>query len=208
MLTEVLDIREAITSIEENALRRLVELASHAELFVEIGTWKGHSASIIGEVAKRNGGHLYCVDHWKGNEGTKNTERLTGVYDTFKYNMRSLGLWDYITPLVMESMEAVSYFEDDSIDFLFIDADHRYTPFMNDLQAWYPKVKTGGIICGHDCEMVFSISTPCKKQRVLERFEKDFDGSYHCGVIKGLFDYFKDDYHLAEGTRIWSKIKS
>lgn len=35
-------------------------------------------------------------------------------------------------------------------DFVYIDAKHDYRSVMNDLRAWYPKVKPGGIIAGHD----------------------------------------------------------
>lgn len=195
MVTETLDIKGAINSREETELSSLAERVSG--VFVEIGSWKGHSASIIGAVAKRTGGHLYCVDHWKED----------GIYNTFEHNLNTLGLRDYVTPIIMDSLTAVNKFADESIDFLFIDADHRYEPFVSDLKAWYPKVKKGGIICGHDCEMIYSSSSPFNKERVRWRLEMDFDGCHHCGVIKGLFDYFNDDYKLAEGTRIWSKIK-
>jgi predicted O-methyltransferase YrrM len=50
----------------------------------------------------------------------------------------------------MRTDEAYKLFEDESIDFLFIDADHSFEAVKKDLKLWYPKVKTGGIIAGHD----------------------------------------------------------
>lgn len=48
------------------------------------------------------------------------------------------------------SWEVADQFEDESVDFVFIDADHVYQSVRNDVLAWLPKVKPGGIIAGHD----------------------------------------------------------
>lgn len=41
-------------------------------------------------------------------------------------------------------------FKDASLDFIFIDGDHTYEGVMNDLTLWWPKLKVGGIMSGHD----------------------------------------------------------
>lgn len=40
--------------------------------------------------------------------------------------------------------------EDGSLDFVYLDANHKYDALCGDLVAWYPKVRPGGIISGHD----------------------------------------------------------
>jgi hypothetical protein len=57
---------------------------------------------------------------------------------------------DKIVFLEKSSIDAVKDFEDESLDFIFIDADHAYESVLNDLNAWYPKVKSGGLLAGHD----------------------------------------------------------
>ena len=69
------------------------------------------------------------------------------VYDTFKKNMRPLN--NYID-LKMSSIEAANMFKDNSVDFLFLDGDHRYNEVKKDIIAWLPKIKIGGIFSGHD----------------------------------------------------------
>ncbi len=49
-----------------------------------------------------------------------------------------------------KSKEAVKEFKDESLDFVYIDANHNYEFVKEDIELWYPKVKIGGIIGGHD----------------------------------------------------------
>jgi predicted O-methyltransferase YrrM len=60
---------------------------------------------------------------------------------------------DYYTAVRLTSVEAAATYEDSSLDFVFIDADHSYESVREDIIAWWPKVKAGGIISGHDYHM-------------------------------------------------------
>lgn len=199
-----LDIHEAIAPHEEQSLIGLANMIKNqGAIFVEVGIWKGHSASIVGTRVKELNARLYCIDHWKGNEGTSNVyeARDNDIYGIFEHNMRALELWDYITTLKTDSLSATLQFQDNSIDFLFLDADHRYDQFKWDLEAWTPKLKSGGVICGHDCEVRYS--TFAHREILNRNLDRDYDGKYHTGIIRGLFDYFADDYTLI--PRIWFK---
>lgn len=48
------------------------------------------------------------------------------------------------------SMDAVKEFGDETLDFVYIDANHDFVNVTNDIYEWSKKVKPGGIIAGHD----------------------------------------------------------
>tara|TARA_Y200000002_G_scaffold282911_1_gene236889 strand:+ start:2459 stop:3004 length:546 start_codon:yes stop_codon:yes gene_type:complete len=45
---------------------------------------------------------------------------------------------------------ATKFVEDASLDFAFIDAGHEYEDVKEDIINWYPKIKDGGFLLGHD----------------------------------------------------------
>ena len=50
----------------------------------------------------------------------------------------------------MTSVEAAPAITDDTLDFVFIDAQHTYEAVKEDIATWFPKVRPGGLITGHD----------------------------------------------------------
>lgn len=67
------------------------------------------------------------------------------------------------------SLQASKKFEDEELDFVYIDANHSYKSVLEDITAWYPKVKKGGVIGGHD----FSGKFPGVTKAVVEYAEKN-----------------------------------
>jgi predicted O-methyltransferase YrrM len=46
--------------------------------------------------------------------------------------------------------DAADSFDDASFDFIFVDGDHRTESVLRDIEAWRPKIRDGGLLCGHD----------------------------------------------------------
>jgi len=118
--------------------------------FVEVGAWKGKSAAFMCvEIANaKKKIDFVVVDTWEGSAEHKENPELFKLYDIFMDNMKPVE--QYFRPMRMASLEAAQMFDDNSIDFVFIDASHEYQDVVNDLHAWYPKIKIGGTLAGHD----------------------------------------------------------
>jgi len=71
--------------------------------------------------------------------------------------------------LTVTSFEASHLIEDDSLDFVYIDANHEYEFVKSDIKLWWPKVKKGGTMCGHDYGHP---SVPGVKKAVDEAFPR------------------------------------
>jgi len=52
--------------------------------------------------------------------------------------------------LVADSVRAAEYVDSESLDFVIIDADHRYEYVKKDVRHWHDKVRVGGLVSGHD----------------------------------------------------------
>jgi hypothetical protein len=61
----------------------------------------------------------------------------------------------YYKPLRMTSLEASLLYEDNSLDFVLLDAAHDRVNVSIDIKAWLPKVKSGGILAGDDYHPVW-----------------------------------------------------
>lgn len=70
----------------------------------------------------------------------------------------------------MSTDKAAKLIEDESLDFIFIDADHSEEAVRRDIENWSPKVQTGGAIIGHD------IDWPTVQDAVKANFDSHFTG--------------------------------
>lgn len=144
----------------ENLYSEMVQHFTDGSHFVEIGSWRGRSASFMAVEILNSGKQIKfdCIDTWSGSEEHLDQsspffipELLTDVnwlYCDFLKNV--IPVSDYITTIRKTSLEAVNSYDNRSLDFVFIDASHKYNDIKADILAWYPKVKKGGYLCGHD----------------------------------------------------------
>ncbi len=123
-------------------------------VFVEVGTYKGRSAAYMANEIKNSGKAIqfFAVDYFENPDIVVDlaVSSAPPSLELFIENMTKAGVVDYVTPFQMSSIEASTKFPDNSLDFVFIDANHWYDDVMSDLNHWYPKVKMGGVISGHD----------------------------------------------------------
>ena len=168
-------------------------------IIVDIGTNRGVTAALmLKNVADRNG-VVFTIDQYRGND----TDGYDGLRDPTRlveFFMAPENNTDKIILMVANSAKAARAFANESVDLVFVDGDHRYSHAIQDLEAWWPKVKPGGIICGDDFE---------KREYNEETIEQDFDlpACIHSGVIKAVLEMFPGAKH-EEGSSFWMQRKS
>lgn len=112
---------------------------------VEIGVQMGiNSDSILHEL---NMEMLYLIDPWeKYDNYDRNYDYDTSmslVVEKFIFKNNVSIIRDY-------SEKAYFQIEDNSLDFIYIDGNHDYEHVYQDIMLYYPKIKKGGVISGHD----------------------------------------------------------
>lgn len=142
----------------------------------EIGVYRGQFAATIMERWK--GKQLFLVDCWR--------QQAAGVYhDLHNYGD---GQWKEILADAAKrlekykdrvafrqglSVEIVQLFSHECLDFVYIDANHRYTAVLEDLHWWSRRVRKGGIIAGHDYLNRITPGVTIEVKRAVDEFFKD-----------------------------------
>jgi len=138
-------------------IRPMIEFIKNQELYqrkplvgVEVGVWYGDNA--LSMLQNLNIEKLYLVDPFKRHH----------IYSGRLFRQKRM---DMVRMLCMEklkdfsdktvfirkkSVSAVKDFSDDSLDFVYIDASHKYSDACKDIRVWKDKVKLLGVFGGHD----------------------------------------------------------
>ncbi len=132
----------------EDIYSEIVEKSNNGSHFVEIGSFFGCSTVYMAVEIINSGKYIKfdSIDNW----GFKwNLDgNIVDVYERYLENIKPVK--NIINVVKGKSVDMSKYYKDNSLDFVFIDADHTYTGVKDDVLNWYPKVKNDGIIAGHD----------------------------------------------------------
>lgn len=151
----------------KNAYERLFAAlpTDRPSVWVEVGIFHGCSLSWLGvEVVNRGlPVTIHAVDSFAGWPGVAQGPALRA---SFERNLAPVAaaLGDRWVVHPVPSVAAAQRFTDASVDLVWIDADHSYEAVRDDIAAWRPKVRAGGIIGGDD------IPFPGVAQAVREAF--------------------------------------
>jgi glycosyltransferase involved in cell wall biosynthesis len=116
----------------------------------EIGVYSGTLSGFI--YSRWLGKKLHLVDRWKETPGyddlaNQPQEEQDKLYELVKEMFEDC---EDVNIIRDESLNAVKQFEDGQLDWVYIDADHSYDAVKADIEAWFPKVRIGGLVSGDD----------------------------------------------------------
>ena len=116
------------------------------EVGAEIGVYKGE----FSEKFCKAGLTLYAIDPWRIYKDYGNPRGQARLDFQYEHTQRVLSPYPNAKIIRKTSMEAINDFEDESLDFVYIDGNHEFRYIAEDLYEWAKKVKKGGIVAGHD----------------------------------------------------------
>ena len=98
-------------------------------------------------------------------------KQMDEIYEEAKLKLKSYvddGQYEFIRKT---SMDALEDFEDESLDFVYIDANHELDFPFKDIEGWAKKIRPGGIIAGHDYVRIRVLNFTIKD--ALEKYTKE-----------------------------------
>lgn len=102
---------------------------------------------------------IICVDVWEHNQEfhdampKKRGRILNANWRKVRTVFKAQVLDPYpgrVWAIKNTSINASKIIDDNSLDWIFIDGNHAYEPFLKDIYAWWPKLRVGGLLCGDD----------------------------------------------------------
>jgi hypothetical protein len=149
-----------ITNKTTNAI--ISKLGYIPKFGIEVGSFIGSSAIILGNMVKSANGVLMCVDTWCGDINMWLMERFHStmnkedgnpkIYDYFILNIMNNNLTDTVIPLRVSSivgarmLKVLNY----EIDFVYVDSAHEAGETFMELMLYHDILKNKGIIFGDD----------------------------------------------------------
>lgn len=174
----------------------------------EVGVQRGHHARSILEQWP---GRLYCVDSWAPVPGYHTKESQDAIHAEAVGNLTQYQ--DRIHIMPMASVEAADYIAKSvqQLDFVYLDADHSYESVRADISAWWPIVRRGGVLAGHD----YVIDGTHENDRPFDVVPDGTPGAHLFGVRRAVNEFAaKEGLELSltasgtdEGWQSWLVVK-
>ena len=111
----------------------------------EIGVYRGQFTVALATCGLR----VYGIDAWTPYAGYKDFQGQEVFDAAYAHACRKTASFD-IQLIKKWSLEALDDFENESLDFVFIDGNHDFEHVVADTAGWARKVRKGGIVSGHD----------------------------------------------------------
>ena len=122
---------------------------------VEIGSFLGRSTHYLATAlynAGKENVKIYSVDTFEGSSEHATLKLPKDFSSTFKNNLEFFIQKGMVTVCQgrSDSEEILNQFKDESVDYIMVDGAHEYEPVMDDIQNWWSKLKTDGVMFGDD----------------------------------------------------------
>ena len=162
-------MRSHIKTLLHLCREHVIQHTSNNIIGAEIGVWQGElSETLLNELPELK--MLYMVDRWKPYEGSNMNQASIEDMQQAKEQALSRTRKHGHRRFVIQTDSARASKGLIMMDFVFIDADHRYEAVKRDLHAWWPAVRSGGLFSGHDYRNRHSKNSKIDVKKAVDEF--------------------------------------
>jgi len=130
--------------------REMVRSFGTGKVCAEIGVYQGDFSQKI--LNQSSPSELWLVDPWEVQSGDYDHDWLNKTLTPAMYQhvIKMFVHQPEVKIVRGYSKDMASTIPNDYFDWVYIDADHTWMGISTDVHAWWPKIKSGGWLCGHD----------------------------------------------------------
>lgn len=146
----------------------------------EIGCLRGTFSRTV--LSQWEGGEYYMIDPWQNQarDVYREGQPTAAEYEQMHRDALALAKEDSrVHVLKMLSAEAAGQFDNGQLDCAYIDGNHAYGNVLEDLDAYWPKVKIGGIIGGHDFRNKLDEGWFCEVEAAVMRWAQEHEKVFY-----------------------------
>ncbi len=179
---DVMHLRRPLASRQTQLIQWIRQL-ERPIVGAEVGVFRGNtSEALLSEFRDLS---LWMVDPWSTFDGESQFDRASQA--EFDSSMEAAMLWSEFAKnrryvLRQASPAAAERFSDGSLDFVFIDGNHLYENVVADITAWWPKVRRGGLMTGHDYAVYGDATGKWGVKRAVDEFVSAADRELTLGL--------------------------
>jgi len=162
---------------------------------VEVGVASGEYSKVIMDTNPNI--KMWGVDPYTKYEGYKDYQLRATFEKMEKAAHEKLDKYPFYCFLKEFSVQASNHFADDYLDFVYIDGNHAGESVKEDIEAWAPKVRSGGIVAGHD----FTGRWPSLRNEVISYCKKNKIQLFVLGMERKDLGLYRDT------SRSWFFVK-
>lgn len=159
----------------------------HNAIAVEVGVQGGAYAEHMLRLTSPK--ELYLIDCWEQQDSAIYDDLDANVSNEeqeklYQETMKRFSNNPEVSVIKKYSCDAVNLFADESLDWIYIDANHGYEAVKEDLKIWWPKLKKGGMISGHD----YIVRESFGVVQAVNEFLRDNNLYFYCLTTQNNYD--------------------
>eukprot|EP00798_Chlamydomonas_sp_ICE-L_P000371 gene371-1759_t len=167
---------------------RMLESLGGFKVGVELGVQRGNFARHMLNTWP-SAEKYYLVDLWAQQENYVDGANVDNraQEEIMQRAQANLKQYKHTTVFIKDFTSKAAAQIPDLVDFVYVDARHDYCGAMEDMETYWPKIRPGGIMAGHDYASAHQVHVVT---RGVDKYSICINGTINHGAVRGAVDDF------------------